>query len=88
MALSLNLQYPMVYDENNQCVPGIFQHLAPEDAAKFRQVIQSKTRAWQQSAITAGFMCGTFVEAERGQGSGKGALFLSPFELDPSLASE
>ena len=85
VAVSLGLQYSLVYDEDSHRVPGLFQHLAPEDAAKFKRVIQNKTRGWQQNSITAGLSCRSFVEAGGGQGSGKGTLFLSPFELGPFL---
>ena len=37
-----------MFDENNAQVPATYQHLSPEDSAKFKRVLQNKTRAWQQ----------------------------------------
>ena len=85
IAISLNLQYSMVFDQNNQRVPCTFHHLSPEDAAKFKSVIQNKTMRWGQESVTNATSCGTFLEVGGGQGSGKGALFISPFELGPFL---
>ena len=85
VAISLDLQYAMVFNENNQHVPASFHHLSPEDASRFKRGLQNKTRTWHQSATTAGLYCGNFLEARGGQESGKGALFLSAFELGPFL---
>ena len=83
VALSINLQYSFIYDENNQRVPGVFQHLSSEDAVKFKWILQSKTRTWVQQAFNAETLCGDFLEVWGGQGSGKGTLFMSPFKLGP-----
>ena len=85
VAIFLDLQNAMVFHKNNQHVPASFHHLSPEDTSRFRWVLQNKTRTWHQSATTSGLYYGSFLEAGGEQGSGKGALFLSPFELGPFL---
>ena len=43
------------------------------------------SKQWQQEAISARMTCGNLMEVGGGQGSGKGALFMSSFELGQML---
>ena len=86
MAISLDLQYAMVFDENNLSVLTSFHHLSPEDSSRFKHVLQIKTRTWHQNATTKGVYCGSFLEAEGVQGNEKGCKTRGshPINLDQS----
>ena len=71
LAVGINLQHSFVFDENQHRVPGCYQYMSPEDAARFRRVLNSKAKQWMT--------CGNLMEVGGGQGSRKGAL---SFELE------
>ena len=43
IAVSLDLQYSILDDEDNHHIPGTFHHVTSINATKFRRVFQSRT---------------------------------------------
>ena len=71
-----------MYDEHDSSrVPTTYQHLNPEEAAKFRRVLNAKTDTWHREAAARQMTCGSMVEVGGGAGSGKGSMFMSAFQI-------
>ena len=84
LAVGINLQHSFVLDENQHRVPGCYQYMSPEDAARFRRVLNSKAKQWIDAGerIASEMTCGNLMEMGGGQGCPIYVIYVLSFKLE------